>query len=70
MWRCWLLVLFCLLALPPAVSARAVEPEHGEFTASDGMRIHYLETGRGSPVVLIHGYSGTAEGNWFANGLL
>jgi pimeloyl-ACP methyl ester carboxylesterase len=49
--------------------AGAAEPKHGDFTASDGVKIHYLETGAGSPVVLIHGYTGTAEGNWFSNGV-
>ena len=44
--------------------------EHGEFTASDGTKIHYLRAGdAGSWVVLIHGYTGSAEGNWFANGI-
>jgi len=52
-----------------ATAAGAVEPKHGDFTASDGVKIHYLETGAGTPVVLIHGYTGTAEGNWFSNGV-
>ncbi|HTM54885.1 MAG TPA: alpha/beta hydrolase [Pirellulales bacterium] len=43
--------------------------KHGTFTASDGVKIHYLEAGQGSPVVLIHGYTGTAQGNWFSNGV-
>ncbi len=44
--------------------------EHGWFTASDGTNIHYLRAGdAGSWVVLIHGYTGSAEGNWFANGV-
>ena len=44
--------------------------EHGWFTASDGTTIHYLRAGgAGSWVVLIHGYTGSAEGNWFANGV-
>jgi pimeloyl-ACP methyl ester carboxylesterase len=47
----------------------AAEPKSGEFTASDGVKIHYLESGAGVPVVLIHGYTGTAEGNWFSNGV-
>ena len=47
----------------------AVEPIHGTFTASDGVKIHYLEAGTGPAVVLIHGFSGTAEGNWFSNGV-
>jgi pimeloyl-ACP methyl ester carboxylesterase len=46
------------------------EPEHGFFEASDGTRIHYMTAGdAGSWVVLIHGYTGSAEGNWFANGI-
>jgi pimeloyl-ACP methyl ester carboxylesterase len=52
--------------LRPALGAAA---KHGYFTASDGVKIHYLEAGQGSPVVLIHGYTGTAEGNWFSNGV-
>ncbi len=52
-----------------AVAAVAAEPKHGSFVASDGVKIHYLETGAGTPVVLIHGYTGTAEGNWFSNGV-
>lgn len=52
-----------------ANAAGAAEPKHGDFTASDGVKIHYLQTGAGSPVVLIHGYTGTAEGNWFSNGV-
>lgn len=44
--------------------------EHGYFDATDGTKIHYLRAGdRGSWVVLIHGYTGSAEGNWFANGI-
>ena len=44
--------------------------EHGSFTASDGTNIHYIRAGDGgSWVVLIHGYTGSAEGNWFANGI-
>jgi pimeloyl-ACP methyl ester carboxylesterase len=46
------------------------EPEHGFFEASDGTRIHYMTAGSaGSWVVLIHGYTGSADGNWFANGI-
>jgi pimeloyl-ACP methyl ester carboxylesterase len=47
----------------------AVEPTDGTLTASDGVKIHYLEVGQGSPVVLVHGYTGTAQGNWFLNGV-
>jgi pimeloyl-ACP methyl ester carboxylesterase len=59
-----------LLALAPAsIAAAAVEPADGSFTASDGVKIHYLEIGKGTPVVLVHGYTGSAHGNWFLNGV-
>ena len=44
-------------------------PKDGYMTTSDGLRIHYIEAGSGTPVVLIHGYTGSARGNWFANGV-
>ncbi len=52
-----------------AAGATALDVQDGSFTASDGVNIHYLEAGQGSPVVLVHGYTGTAEGNWFLNGV-
>jgi pimeloyl-ACP methyl ester carboxylesterase len=33
---------------------------HGESTTVDGHRIHYLEGGRGKPILLIHGLGGRA----------
>jgi len=63
-------LLVVLLASWPAVAA---EPKEGFFQASDGVKIHYLEAGSrsapGAPVVLIHGYTGNARGNWFSNGV-
>jgi len=38
------------------------------WTHADGTRFHYLEMGKGTPVILIHGSGGTAA-NWMANGL-
>jgi len=38
------------------------------WTGPDGTKFHYLEMGRGTPVILIHGSGGTAL-NWMANGL-
>jgi len=35
---------------------------------ADGTKFHYLEMGKGTPVILIHGSGGTAL-NWMANGL-
>jgi pimeloyl-ACP methyl ester carboxylesterase len=39
------------------------------MTASDKVKIHFMVLGKGTPVVLIHGFTGTAEGNWFTNGV-
>lgn len=60
-----------VIAAEPKTSEFATSDavKHGTFTASDGVKIHYLEAGQGSPVVLIHGYTGTAQGNWFSNGV-
>jgi pimeloyl-ACP methyl ester carboxylesterase len=44
-------------------------PSHGYLVVSDGLKIHYVIVGRGTPVILIHGAGGSAEGNWFANGI-
>ena len=41
------------------------------FTVSDSVKIHYMRLGiNGSHVVLIHGYSGNAYGNWYMNGIM
>ena len=60
-----------LLAL--SASLAAADSTEGFFQASDCVKIHYLEAGcqtaTGAPVVLIHGYTGTAQGNWFSNGV-
>lgn len=46
------------------------EPTKRYFTTSDDLKIHYMQLGsRGSHVVLIHGYTGNAYGNWFVNGI-
>lgn len=52
----------------PALIA-AAEPSHGWVNAGDGVKLHYLELGSGSPVILIHGYSGDADYRWFASGV-
>lgn len=44
-------------------------PSHGYLVVSDELKIHYVVMGHGTPVVLIHGAGGSAEGNWFANGI-
>ena len=47
-----------------------MKPEQHDFRTSDGINIHYMNLGEeGSWVVLVHGYTGNAYGNWFANGI-
>lgn len=60
-------IAFCLL-MAGVVYAQN-KPEHKYFTTSDGVKIHFMVKGKGSPVILIHGYTGSAEGNWFSNGI-
>jgi len=49
---------------------KASDPwKHHYFTTSDGVKLHYVEQGRGTPVILIHGAGGSAVGNWFNNGI-
>jgi pimeloyl-ACP methyl ester carboxylesterase len=48
----------------------AQEPTHDFFTTSDGVRIHYMMLGdEGSWVVLVHGYTDSAERMWFRTGI-
>jgi len=44
-------------------------PEHKWFTTSDGVKLHYWALGgTGTPVVLLHGFSGSAD-MWLMNGV-
>lgn len=60
-------IALCLLTAG-AVFAQN-KPEHRYFKTSDGVKIHFMVKGKGTPVILIHGYTGSAEGNWFSNGI-
>ncbi len=39
------------------------------FTVSDGTKLHWVEVGEDTPVILIHGAGGSGVGNWFVNGI-
>lgn len=55
--------------LPGALAAQ--QPESHFFTTSDGVRIHYITKGdQGSWVMLVHGFTSTALGNWGQNGII
>lgn len=50
--------------------AEAKEPKDGYFETSDGINIHYMTLGKkGSWVVLIHGYTDSANRMWFRTGV-
>jgi pimeloyl-ACP methyl ester carboxylesterase len=61
-------VIFCLTLMAGVIFAQG-KPEHKYFTTKDGVKIHFMVMGKGTPVILIHGYTGSAEGNWFRNGV-
>ncbi len=61
-------ISMCLLMLAGAVLAQD-KPKDSYFTTKDGVKIHYIVQGKGTPVILIHGYTGSAQGNWFSNGV-
>jgi pimeloyl-ACP methyl ester carboxylesterase len=61
-------IVFGLALLAGAVFAQD-KPAHKYFTTKDGVKIHFMTMGKGTPVILIHGYTGSAEGNWFRNGI-
>jgi pimeloyl-ACP methyl ester carboxylesterase len=44
-------------------------PAQDRFFTSDGVRIRYVEQGEGEPVILVHGYTGSAE-SWVTSGFL
>jgi pimeloyl-ACP methyl ester carboxylesterase len=53
-----------------SVSAEDVKRTDAYFTTSDGLKLHYVLMGAGkSSVLLMHGYTGDAEGNWIRNGI-
>jgi pimeloyl-ACP methyl ester carboxylesterase len=54
----------------PAAPAVQVGQKSNFFTTSDGIKVHYLTHGdRGAWVMLIHGYSDSAQRMWFNTGI-
>ena len=62
----WLYV--SLLALAIAGPLPALDLEEGSFD-SNGVPIHYVVQGQGQPVVLVHGFSASAQTNWIQPGI-
>jgi pimeloyl-ACP methyl ester carboxylesterase len=62
-----LIVGFAVTVFAQTGSATKIGQE--SFFDSNGVRIRFMEEGSGEPVVLVHGYTSTAEGNWVAPGV-
>jgi pimeloyl-ACP methyl ester carboxylesterase len=50
-----------------AAQPAAAPPD--QFFDSNGVRIRYVEQGQGPPIVLMHGYTGTLDRHFIANGV-
>ena len=68
MFRAVLATLIALVAFTGAWAQGDASTQ--SFVASDGVEIHYLVEGRGDPVVLLHGITGTAASNWGGPGII
>lgn len=57
-------IAFCLVLLGLCAAARADEFD------SDGVKIHYIDEGKGDPVVLVHGFASSIKLNWELPGVV
>src|SRR5215471_4661597 len=60
------LALVCCLFVLPAVGRGA---EDATFD-SNGVKIHYIVEGKGEPVLLIHGFTSSIQGQWGGAGII
>ncbi|HET7400209.1 MAG TPA: alpha/beta hydrolase [Usitatibacter sp.] len=58
-----------LLAYVDATAAKVPRPGEETFDAG-GVRLHYIELGRGEPVILLHDLGTSAEETWGASGAM
>jgi len=59
-----LLIVFFALQLSSAAAAE------DRFFVSDGVQIRFIDEGRGTPVLLIHGYSSDIDSGWRNRGVI
>lgn len=60
-------VVALLLAAASAAQTVAAPPD--QFFDSNGVRVRYVEQGSGPAIVLMHGYTGTLDRHFIANGV-
>src|SRR5687768_18586709 len=63
-----ILLALALLVAPAVAGAQTAAPPD-QFFDSNGVRIRYVEQGQGPAIVLMHGYTGTADRHFLANGV-
>ena len=63
-----LLVLLSFVTVSPVLAQAPAAPAD-QFFDSSGVRIRYVEQGSGAPIVLMHGYTGTLDRHFIANGV-
>ena len=61
------LIVAVLVALLQAPSSSVAPPD--QFFDSGGVRLRFVEHGSGPAIVLMHGYTGTADRHFIANGV-
>lgn len=63
-----IIILALCLAFGTKIYAQAIADDGSYYTSFDGTKIYYEVKGEGFPVVMLHGFTGTAQG--WKNGLL
>lgn len=53
-----------------ALQLSSVTEADDRFFASDGVQIRFVDEGRGTPVLLIHGYTSDIDGGWRNRGVI
>jgi pimeloyl-ACP methyl ester carboxylesterase len=64
------MLLLVLLTFAGGAPAHAQAPLEDKFFDSNGVRIRYVEAGRGEPVVLVHGLGDWVDGLWRNSGVI
>ena len=63
------LLIAALFVSPSLVSAQTPTAPPDQFFDSNGVRLRYVEQGQGPAIVLMHGYTGTLDRHFLANGV-
>jgi pimeloyl-ACP methyl ester carboxylesterase len=66
--RSFLLVIGLVVGF--ALTGQAQTAPQDKFFTSNGVKIRYVDAGRGEPVVLIHGFSSNLDANWGSQGII